>query len=72
MDFPGNKGCQFLNIPIIYVGAKNHKKLTAYFWEKCELIERLTDNSDFMGLSVGYLSKKSILEQSATVFERKK
>ena len=27
--------CQFLNIPIIYGGAKKHEKLSSYSWEKC-------------------------------------
>ena len=28
MNFPEKNGCQFLNIPIVYHGAKNLKKIT--------------------------------------------
>ena len=35
-------------------------------------MDRQTENSDFIGLYVGRGSKKSNLEQSATLFERDK
>ena len=51
----------FLDIPIIYHHAKNQKKLLCYFWEKCwtdrrtgRQTKRQTDNSDFIGPSVGW------------------
>ena len=34
MNFPGKKGCQILDIPIIYHRPKNQKKLMRHFWEK--------------------------------------
>ena len=56
-DFFWKKGlCQFLNIPIIYHRAKNHKKLMSHLREKCRT-DRQTGNSNFIGPSVGRGSK---------------
>ena len=54
LSCPTKKGCQFLNIPIIYHQAKNQKKLKTHSWEKCRTdgrrdgqTDRQTDNGDF-------------------------
>ena len=52
---------QFLDIPIIYHCANNHKKVMSHFWEKRWTdgrADRLADNGDFIGPSVGRGSKK--------------
>ena len=43
MDFPGKKGCQFLDIPIAYHRAKNQKKLLSHFGEKRRTDDRRTN-----------------------------
>ena len=60
MNFPGKKGCHFLNIPIIYHRAKNSKKQKYHSREKCQIddwTDRRTDNDDFIGPSVRRGSK---------------
>ena len=63
-EFSWRKGlCQFLvDIPSIYHRPKNQKKLMTYSGGKCRtdgwterltLTERQTDNSDFVGTSIG-------------------
>ena len=52
INFPGKKGCQFLNILIIYNCAKNQKKLINHSWEKYWTVGQ-TDGSDFTGPSLG-------------------
>ena len=70
MNFPGEKDCQFLDIPIIYHRTKNQKKLISYLWEKRLTDGRTdgrTDNGDFIGSSVGRGSKKGITKVSYQV-----
>ena len=63
--------CQFLNILIIYHGAKILEMLTTDKNAKL-LMDRHTEISDFIGSSLGQVSKKSNLEYSMTLFEREK
>ena len=59
VNFPGKKGCQFLNIPIIYYQEKNRKKLMTLPEKNAQLAgrqagrqaDRQTDNPDFIGPS---------------------
>ena len=65
MNFPGKKGCQILDIPIIYHRPKNQKKLMSHFWEKGQTTrqtDRQTGNDDFMGPFVDQGSKKGLQE----------
>ena len=62
--------CQFVNNPIIYHGTKNLQKVATHSLSKCRTADGLTENSDFIGPSVGQGSKKSNLEQGATLYER--
>ena len=73
-EFSWKKGlCQFLNIPIIYHGAKILKILQLISDKNAELLmDRQTENSDFIGPSLGQGSKKSNLEHSTTLSEREK
>ena len=43
---PTKKGCQFLNIPIIYHHAQNQKKLKTHSWEKCRTDGRRDGQTD--------------------------
>ena len=69
---------QFLSIPIIYHGARNQKKINNPFTEfNTELLmdrqtDRQAENSSFIGPSIGQGSKKSNLEQNATLIEEEK
>ena len=64
--------CQFLSILIIYHVAKNQKKINNRFTESDRQIDRQAENSDFIGSSIGQGSKKSNLEQNATLIEEEK
>ena len=65
--------CQFLNNPIMYHGAKNLRRVTTRSDKNTELLmDRQTENSGFIGTSIGQGSKVSNLEQSATLFEKEK
>ena len=69
MSFPGKKGfCQFLYSNYLLWCKKSEKNLKNFEL----LMDRQTENCDFIGPSVGQGSKKSNLEQNATLFERKK
>ena len=73
-EFSWKKGlCQFLNIPVIYHGAKNLRKVTTHSDKNAELLmPKQTENSGFIGPSIEQGSKNSNLEQSETLFEREK
>ena len=45
-NLPTKKGCQFLNIPIIYHHAQNQKKLKTHSWEKCRTDGRRDGQTD--------------------------
>ena len=64
--------CQFLSILIIYHVAKNQKKINNPFTESDRQIDRQAENSDFIGPSIRQGSKKSNLEQNATLIEEEK
>ena len=53
------KGCQFLNIPIIYNHAKNQKKMISHSWENCPTARQTDGQRWFYGTLRGMGNQKN-------------